>query len=350
MPTIRENYNSFARTNSPKNYIINPSMAISQEQGDTPASNPFPSALYMADQFLSFDAGSPTGNYSMQAFYGFAGSRSVRFTADSAIGNLASSSIGTHVQQLEANNVFFLNGKTVTVSFDLRTNWSGTLSFAMTTKSDVRSYVSEIPVTAGEQRVSVTLDLEATSVATKDNDVGLNLYLGYIGGAGTKTGNLDQWQAGAFVLSDTATEWWTTAANYIEITNVQLVEGGVPAEFQPNTYEEDLSACRRYFERIEARANTDLWPAQCISTTTALLGILFAQKRTIPSVSFSNQTTGWRLRNATGGIIPVISISTPNVSEIGTDLEPIVSSGLVAGNANVFAAVSDQFIDVNARL
>tara|TARA_R110002153_G_scaffold1367_2_gene7023 strand:+ start:436 stop:2340 length:1905 start_codon:yes stop_codon:yes gene_type:complete len=233
-----------ADVRNPRNRIVNPSMAISQENGDT-GHNQSGSFSYLADQHYSFGSGGVTGNYDWDIHYDFAGSRSIRFTATSAISGLTGyNTIGPELIPIESNDVYDLNGKDVTLGLDIKTNWTGTVSIAFRTST--RSYVTEAAVTSGEQRIYVTVPFEIATIAVKNNEVGLFVYVGPIHEGDNVTSTLDTWQGSYVYASSTATKYWQTAGNYIQFTNVDLYAGNVAREFQPNIYAQDLSECQRY--------------------------------------------------------------------------------------------------------
>ena len=147
-------------------------------------------------------------------------------------------------------------------------------------------------------------------------------------------------------VADTSTDAWD-----IDISNVQLEFGDTATDFEYVSPADQLARCQRYFQRIDALTGVDLWTGQCTSTTKALLGILYIEKRDIPSVVFSEDTSGWRLRGATGSVLAVTALLSLNKSKIGADAEPVVASGLVAGNATVLAASGgNRSIDIDAEL
>lgn len=130
---------------------------------------------------------------------------------------------------------------------------------------------------------------------------------GYTGVNDTLTQNntlTTNWQKFTYttptVLADNVNElslWftWTPtgtagAADYFEITQVQLCAGDVALPFMPKSYEEELRACMRYYYRVDSTgANfTSFGFGWHVSTTESVFNIPFkTQMRITPTASFS---------------------------------------------------------------
>lgn len=233
-----------------KNYIVNPSMAVSQENGDGPDSFGG-TAYYVADQwFVQND----TGTGAMTAEIGsLSGLRSAKVTATSAVSDLSGTKKATGpMTNIEAANIEHLNSKLVTFSFDVRVNWTGLLSLSFRAGGANRSYVTDIAVTSGEQSVSVTVPMESNTVDSGSSDLGLFIMIGRNNEGTQQTATVDQWQDGLSVCSDNSTQWAKSAGNYVEITAVKLEQGTVASAFEPNSYAADLAECQPYGQIVHA--------------------------------------------------------------------------------------------------
>lgn len=231
---------------SRKNYIVNPSMAISQEKGFTGSGSSSAAAFYGVDEwFLSWNAG---GGFICQTDGTLGKFRSNKVTAVPAATNLSGIAKALpFVQKIEAQYVYSLNDAIVTIGIDIRTNWTGKLAIAVVNSDSSRSYVTDVDVTSGEQRVYVTLPMESNTILTNDNDTGLKLVVGGCNQGTYRTSTTDSWVVGEFYSSTASTQWVLTTSNYVEITAVKLEEGTVPSAFEPNDYDDDLAECQRYF-------------------------------------------------------------------------------------------------------
>ena len=100
-----------------------------------------------------------------------------------------------------------------------------------------------------------------------------------------------------------------TTTNYFEITQVQLCAGDVALPFMPKSYEEELRACQRYYEKsynyttIPGTAtDTGSFISKSIDTYDLYNNIITMAvlKRTTPTITWYNTSTGgsasWRNR------------------------------------------------------
>ena len=211
------------------------------------------------------------------------------------------------IQSFETLNSVQYAGKTVTLSFYARkgANYSPTASGLV-----------------------VTL---ATGTGTDQNYESA----GYTGGATpiSQTATLTTtWQRFSYsaTLASTTTEVTTRfvtvptgtagAADYYEITGVQLEIGSTATAYHPNqtTYEAELAACQRYYWRSTAGANYSVFGGNCSAwSTTDLLGgfNLPVTMRTNPtSVQYSSLIASDGVNNNSVGTLTFSSAySSPNV-------------------------------------
>lgn len=227
-----------------KNYITNPSMAVSQENGDGP--NVAPSTnLYLADEWFTQNTagGTMTGARTVLGAY-----RAVRVTATATPTALSGANNAGRINQIiEASNVHGLNGKTVTLSFTANVNWAGKLPVAFRSGDVTRTYVTDVDVVPGVNRCTVTLPFESDTVPDLGNGQGVWVIFGCNNEGTLRTASPDTWQVDTVFCTTDSTQWAKTAGNYVETTAVKLEEGTVPSAFEPNSYATDLAECQRYF-------------------------------------------------------------------------------------------------------
>ncbi len=232
-------------------------------------------------------------------------------------------------QSFETINSISFAGKTVTLSFYARkgANFS-----------------------AASDQIGVTL---ATGTGTDQN----YLSAGYTGAATpisqavTLTSTWQRFTYSATVAS-TATELairfffgptgTAGAADYFEVTGVQLEVGSVATPYAPYspTYQGELAACQRYFVNFipsTADYGTVISMFQAVSTTAAKGGLQFpVPMRTSASLTFS--TAGnFTLANSAYTPIGVSSISYAVANSTSCRIDMSVASGLVAGNATALS-------------
>lgn len=235
-----------AQIRNPRNRIVNPSMAISQENGDGPTAV---GALqvFMSDQWsTSKDSGG-----SIEAQRGLINNvPTSKVLVTAAVTDLSVAKNCGRIQQLiEAKNVYDLNGKTCTLSLVANVNWTGKLAIALRKSDASRSYVTEVPVVSGLNFINKVITLESDTVLTNDNATGLQVLVGLNNEGNFQTPTINAWQTGTLLCSDASTQWTKTINNYVEITNVDLYAGSVPREFQPNSYAYDLAECKNYWRK-----------------------------------------------------------------------------------------------------
>ena len=288
MPDIYSNHllddeDNYQRA-KPKNYIVNSDMSVSQENGDGP-NTVVGAAYYVADQFASFNNAGHTLTANRVELDGY---KAARLTATTATANLSGSNqTGSLFQNLESGNVYNLNGKTITISFKIRTNWTGKLSISLLNHDASRTYMSDVDVNSDTRTVSLTLNLESDSILNLDNSNGLQLIIGANNEDTLATSTLDAWQAGAFVTSTTATQWTKTAGNFVEITEVQLTEGDVAPKYQPFT--DAVYNVFRYFERLDYDNFGYVGSGQARNADLLQVRIDYSRKRSNnPNVGLSN--------------------------------------------------------------
>lgn len=127
---------------------------------------------------------------------------------------------------------------------------------------------------------------------------------------------------------------WTpneeTIGDIVYITNVQMNEGAVALPFQPKSFEEELRACQRYYERhVSGDAYTNFGTGLAFSTSATNITVNYVAKRTTPTCAVSNvaligaggttvASIGFRGGISTGGIEASVSgapltVNTPYV-------------------------------------
>jgi hypothetical protein len=244
-----------ADVRNPRNRIVNPSMAISQENGFGTSVVPANTNFYIADE-VDTRLTSGSGAVLQTSYQTLDGKRSTRMTVTTAATDLTGiEQVGRYRIRLEKSNIHQLDNGDVVLAFKCRTNWSGKIPVALQNGDGTRTYVSDFDVVAGINQVFKVIPFEASTVGAEPNENGkaLQVDLGYNNEDTYQqpAANNDAWQTGNFFCSDESTQWTKTINNYVEITNVDLYAGNVPREFQPNSYAQDLAECQRYYIRYD---------------------------------------------------------------------------------------------------
>lgn len=146
------------------------------------------------------------------------------------------------------------------------------------------------------------------------------------------------------------------ATEDITFTNVKLERGSTSTEFFYIPPSEVLRNCMSYFERVDsALANGTLnyfAISQCTSTSGVAVGLLYSDKRAIPTLSFS-AVTDFAIVNNAGVPVQCLTI-TPTIESVKSAFFQATVAGtpLIAGDAGLFIADSNNnaFIDIDAEL
>ena len=274
-----------------KNRIINGDMRIDQRNAGALVTLGNPNG-YGADRWFSRNT-TGTGVVNIQQSTigtGF----SVKSVATTAVTDLTTTKFVTGVQQrIEAANCYDLNGQSVAISFRLDCNWTGNLPVAVMNSAFTRSYVVNVAVTSGVNSYSVVVPLEAATVTTKGNGVGMLLTFGFCNEGINQTATTGAWIAGDILTSTTSTQWVKTLNNYINITDVQLERGTVVTPFERRPIGTELLMCQRYLPAYNGIGK--------FTTSAAFPSAIICR------AYFSFQVTAR---------VPPTGVSTPNISNI----------------------------------
>lgn len=163
--------------------------------------------------------------------------------------------------RFEGQHLYDINAKAndITISFLFRSNVTGTFCVSVRNFTDtsvqVESYVHEFSYsTAGSVvKVSFTVPFSRTFNPPLRNDANLGIVLDFfaVAGATYQTSSVDSWLAGSFVSTPSATNWASTAGNFVEIAEVQLEEGDTATDFEFVPFEVQLWRCMRYYFRTD---------------------------------------------------------------------------------------------------
>ena len=298
---------------------------------------------YTADRWMLYAGGQ--GTVSRQTTSDTTNLANVQYCARVQRNNASSdTTVIPFGQSFESINSIPFAGKTVTLSFYARkgANYS-----------------------SASDALSVTL---ATGTGTDQNF----LSAGYTGSATpiSQTATLTTtWQRFSYsaALSSSLTELairfqftpvgTAGAADYFEVTGVQLEVGSVATPFKTQgvTLAGELAACQRYFQRrinSVATAEETVGVAQNYSTTQAFGSLNWINTmRVAPTVSVS-AATDYAIRNATAGVVTLTAFTFDRISTNQCRFNTTVASGQVAGNAGLVAAIfaNSATLDASAEL
>ena len=174
------------------------------------------------------------------------------------INSLANTTPGTsdvyYIQQsIEGLNVADLafgtaSAKTITLSFWVYSNLTGTFGGAVLNAGSNRSYPFNYTISSANTwtNITVTIPGDTTGTWLTTNSVGLALRFG-LGAGSTYQGVAGAWGTTNAVTTTTATNVLASSSNYIYFTGVQLEIGTSATPFERRLYNQELANCQRYF-------------------------------------------------------------------------------------------------------
>ena len=331
-------YTPTASNMAGRNRIINGDMRIDQRNAGA-AVTVGTGSNFVVDRFTSTNTTATGTITGQQATLG--NSKSIKLTATAAVTDLTTNKYVYGVKHRpEAQNVFDLNGKSVTFSFKVETNWAGNLPVAVLNSAFNRSYVVDTAIVSGTNTVSITLPMEAATVAANDNSVGLEITIGFNNEATYRTATTGSWIAGLFWVSTSSTQWTKTINNYINVTEVQLEEGSAATPFEHRSYGTELALCQRYLPAFNGTGyigqgfaySTTQWVCMMPSIVTP---------RTTPTGLTVSSSAHFNFSNGSLGevVCSTITLATPQ-GEASLFIGGTVASGLTAGQSGMLRSLS----------
>jgi hypothetical protein len=227
-------------------------------------------------------------------------------------------------QRVEAQNCQHLqwgtsNAKTVTISFWVKSNLTGTYSFAIQ-KPDTtmyminREYTINTADTWEYKTITITPTAGSTSLITSaagiinnDNGMGLNLAWGLAWGTNYQ-GTTNTWAADARYASPSQVNWLNSTSNNFYLTGAQLELGSNATPFEHRSYGDELARCERYFQTYNPTQQTLVYNEGSAATHKFTMFYIMNSMRAAPSVSLANLTTGGGVGGLSG------TVSSLNVS------------------------------------
>jgi hypothetical protein len=238
-----------------KNLIINGAMTVAQR--GTSTSSVTSTGYHACDRFkfLYTDAGTWTVSQSTDAPDGFASSFKVECTT--AKSSLASGSRLFILQALEGQNLQQLkkgtsSAESITLSFYVRTNKTGTYQVHVEDNDNIRIIGSTYTVSTANtwQKVTVTLAGDTTGALDNDNGDSFAVFFALVAGTDNSSGAVPTaWEAktnadrGAGLNINLA----DATSNYWQISGLQMEIGDVATPFEHESFAETLQKCMRYY-------------------------------------------------------------------------------------------------------
>lgn len=334
------------RTALPFNYIVNPAMQISQQNGDA-SSNV--SGYYPADQWmlawnvLSTYAARAASTEPLGAPY------TISFSPTAAKPSLAATDYAFFDHRIEGNRVADLQwgtaaAKQAVLRFSASATTPGNYAVSLRNGLGNRSYVVSFAATVAWKEFSFAIPGDTTGTWAKDATMGLDL--GFCGAAGsTFLTAANAWTAGNFLGPTGMSNLAATATQTLAIGRVGLyadpyLTGKAPPWETPNE-RQAYTDCKRYF--YTCRAARGLVGS---ATVVSRMGVPhLVPMRTGPSAAKVGTVT---VNEATVNNAFVLGTGYPNPYCFETEG---TSTGMTAGRAALMIASSGLGgIELNARM
>ena len=311
----------------PKNYIVNPGMRISQENG---TSSGTASSYYPADQWFSVHSQDGTLTFQQVSSATPGGSENrVRMTVTSADTSIAASQYALLFQNIEGLRTADLqwgtaNATDVVVRFGFK-GPAGTYAVAIRNQDNNRSFVREFTISGGDANTdtlqTLTFPGDTSGTWDKDNTASLSITFTFAIGSTYQT-TPDAWQSGNYFGTSSTSNGIGNTSDVFEIFDVGLYADpdstGLAPRFELPHYDTDLLECQRYYHKgfVSIRAYA------------AAVGYVYTNRAYFPN----SMRVGPAITGPTGGLVSGnISSNTLQDSEIDSVENQMVTSG--AGDA-----------------
>jgi len=331
---------------SMKNRIINGAMVIDQRNAGASVTIGAASVTYTLDRWSAYsqEASKFSVQQSSVAPIGFKNSILITSLAATSVGATDFYQIG---QSIEGFNLADLdwgtaNAKTVTISFWVRSSLTGTFGGNLITGSGDQSYPFSYTILAANTWEQKTLTVVGPTAGTYSSTNGVGVNISFSLGAGSSvSGTAGSWSGSVFRSSTGASQLVATSGATFYITGVQLEVGSQATSFEYRLYNQELSACQRYYQK----SGYGMCGRAEAATLATLTGKYIVEMRTAPSSTLLNGSSG----------IATFGVSTYNISSLATlangtnDYRQAVNStGMVIGN--VVNGYSESVIGWSAEL
>jgi len=327
----------------PKNYIVNPGMRISQENGTSSGTT---NAYYPVDQWVFFHSqdGTLTTQQVSSATPGGSENR-IRMTVTSADTSLAAGQYALLIQYIEGLRTADLQwGTANAVDVVLRFGFkgpAGTYAVAMVNQDTNRTFVREFTISGGDANTdtlqTLTFPGDTSGTWNKDNTLSLRLFFTFATGSTFQT-TADAWQSGFHLGTSSTSNGIGNTSDVFEIFDVGMYADpdstGVAPRFELPHYDADLLECQRYYVQFN---NVITYYPGSRSFSVYESTQLPTDMRVTPSVSVVSQFQYW-----SGGtrinFTPSFGVAGRRISIQGTGLTNatgMAGSGVGAANARM---------------
>ena len=186
---------------------------------------------------------------------------------------------GQNLQQLAKGTS---GAKSVTVSFYVRTNKTGTYTLELFDRDNTRTFSKTYTVSSANTWEFKSVTFAGDTSGELDNDSAVSLDVSWFLAAGTDftSGTFSSGWASktdANRVSSSQVNLADSTSNEWYITGVQLEVGDVATAFEHRSYADELLRCQRYYQVTgKVSSNYHVFPAQRFSSTKAFFSVPIA--------------------------------------------------------------------------
>ncbi len=182
--------------------------------------------------------------------------RSLKVDITSADSSLAAGDYNTICAYIEGHDIvrtgFGATGaKTLTLSFYIKSNLTGTFTGSIGNSSNNRSYAFDYTISSANtwERKTITFAGDTTGTWHQDNQLGLKITWALGVGSNFTTSTATTWQAAEHMGTTNGQNVVASTANELILTGVQLELGTVATDFEHRRFGDEFKRCCRYYQK-----------------------------------------------------------------------------------------------------
>ena len=339
---------------SHRNMVINGAMNVAQRSTSTASVTS--SGYHACDRWNLFGTsfGTYTVSQSSTSPNGFANSLKLDCTtadASPAAGDHFGVQMKFEGQDLQQLQKGTSSAKSVTVSFFVRSNKTGTYTLELDDRDNTRSFSKTYTISSANtwEHKTVTFAGDTTGALDDDNANSFNLSWWLMAGSTFTSGTFTTgWEArtNANRVSSSNVNLSDSTSNEWYMTGVQMEIGDVDTAFEHRSFADDLQKCKRYFQTYNeppARGTTSG------GSTDRMAFMLPVTMRAAPSVTMSGTLNWYDGQNV--GTITGLNATYTEPHSVEFDSTSFASGSSSATRAMViYNASADGALSMDAEL
>ena len=250
----------------------------------------------------------------------------------------------------------------IAISFYVKASVAGTYCWQIRHTDSAKNYVAEYTISSADTWEKKTIYVAAPSTSevqtATPNDKTVGLTMQWVM-SGNVTGTSDQrissantWTAdgagGELAYTANQTNNWTTVDNIFQLTGVQVEVGDKVTPFEHRSFEEELWACKRYYNKIGGSGDWEAYPSQVASSTGCRASVHWDRRmRTRPSITWDTGSTNYV--QARGNNYTITGLTTAHYSDKGAIVDA-ASTSMTQGDGSIVLFNTNNQQEFDAEL